>query len=143
MWREYGIPRKGIKTPRFYPNRNTDLLICGKQVDRYNALLDDLTKVIAEIHHNFTAVDAPKQLSLAHTVMKQINADVKATTQTTLPALELMFADSQEHIENVLAADIYPRFVKHQMTMSAVRALSADRGKYAGLGDCFCITDPK
>lgn len=71
-----------------------------------------------------------------------MNADIKVTTATTLPAMELMFADAQEHIENLLASDIYPRFVKHQMTTSAVKALSGDRGKYAGLGDCFCLTNP-
>lgn len=77
-------------------------------------------------------------------MMKQMNADIKMTTMTTLPAMELMFTDAQEHIENTLASDIYPRFVKHQMTTSAVKALSGGGGrqKYAGLGDCFCLTNP-
>lgn len=75
-------------------------------------------------------------------MLKQINADVKMTTSTTLPAMELMFADAQELTENILASDIYPRFVKHQMTASAAKALSGNRGKYAGLGDCFVLTNP-
>ncbi len=33
------------------------------------------------------------------------------------------------------------QFVKHQMTASAGRALVHGPDKYAGLGDCFCITD--
>lgn len=123
--------------------------MCGEnmefleRVDRFNGLLDDLTKVITEIHTNFLAPDAPKQLGLASSIMKRMITDVRVTNQTTLPALELMFSDSQEHVENTLAADIYPRFVKHQMTMSAVRALSGDRQKYAGLGDCFVLTNPR
>jgi phototropin len=116
--------------------------LANKQVDRYNTLLDELTKVISEIHRSFTAPDAPKLLNLSTSMMKQMNADVKMTTSTTLPAMELMFADSQEHTENLLASDIYPRFVKHQMTTSAAKALSGNRGKYAGLGDCFCLTNP-
>ncbi len=56
--------------------------------------------------------------------------------------MELIFADAQEYVEKLLATDIYPRFVKHQMTTSAVKALSNDRGKYQGLGDCFCLTNP-
>lgn len=104
--------------------------------------MDELTKVLSEIHRSFTSPDAPKQLNLSHNMMKQMNTDIKMTTSTTLPAMELMFADAQEHIENMLATDIYPRFVKHQMTTSAVKALSADRGRYAGLGDCFCLTNP-
>jgi phototropin len=75
-------------------------------------------------------------------MMKQMNTDIKMTTATTLPAMELIFADAQEYTENLLASDIYPRFVKHQMTTSAVNALGGDRGKYAGLGDCFCLTNP-
>jgi phototropin len=111
-------------------------------VDHYNTLLDELTKTISDISRTFTAPDAPKQLNLSSGMMKQMNADIKMTSLTTLPAMELMFADAQEHIENMLASDIYPRFVKHQMTTSAVKALSGDRGKYAGLGDCFCLTNP-
>jgi phototropin len=105
--------------------------------------LDELTKTLSEIHKNFISPDAPKQLNLSHGMMKQMNADIKMTTTTTLPAMELIFTDAQEYIENILASDIYPRFVKHQMTTSAVKALSGGgRQKYAGLGDCFCLTNP-
>ena len=113
------------------------------QVDRYNTLLDELTKTIAEIHKTFTVQDAPRQLQLPNAMMKQMNTDIKMTSLTTLPAMELMFADAQERIEHLLSDDIYPRFVKHQMTTSATRALAEGRGKYAGLGDCFCLTNPK
>lgn len=112
------------------------------QVDRYNTLLDELTKVMSDIHRQFTSVDAPRQLNLSQGMMKRINADIKSSTLSTLPAMELIFADAQEYTEKLLATDIYPRFVKHQMTTSAMKALSSDRGRYAGLGDCFCLTDP-
>lgn len=114
-----------------------------ERVDRYNTLLDELTKTLSEIHKNFISPDAVKQLNLSQVMMKQMNADIKMTTMTTLPAMELMFTDAQEHIENLLASDIYPRFVKHQMTTSAVKALSGgSRQRYAGLGDCFVLTNP-
>lgn len=113
-----------------------------ERVDRYNTLLDELTKILSQIYSSYTSPDAPKQLNLSHNMMRQMNADIKMTSTTTLPAMELMFTDAQEHIENMLASDIYPRFVKHQMTTSAVQALGGNRGKYAGLGDCFCLTNP-
>ena len=50
--------------------------------------------------------------------------------------------DSQDEIERLVATDIYSRFVRHQMSMSASKALAGDRGRYAGLGDCFVLTDP-
>ena len=75
-------------------------------------------------------------------MLKRMNMDIKETTLTTLPAMELIFSDAQLCVENVLATDVYPRFVKHQMTVSAEKALSVGRSKYGGLGDCFCLTDP-
>ncbi|KAA6411942.1 MAG: regulator of g, partial [Lasallia pustulata] len=112
------------------------------KVDRYMTLLDELTKTMSEIYRSFTSVEAPRQLNLPSTMMKRMNADIKTTTLTTLPAMELIFSDAQENVEKLLATDIYPRFVKHQITASAVKALSLDRDKYAGLGDCFCLTNP-
>jgi hypothetical protein len=111
-------------------------------VDRYNTLLDELTKVMAEIYRSFTSPEAPRGLNIDKQLMKQMNADIKTTTLNTLPAMELIFSDAQLCVENVLATDIYPRFVKHQMTVSAEKALSSSRGKYGGLGDCFCLTNP-
>ncbi|MCJ1378673.1 hypothetical protein MMC17_001772 [Xylographa soralifera] len=113
-----------------------------ERVDRYNTLLDELTKVMSEIYRNYTSVEAPRALNIAQGLIKQINMDIKTTTLNTLPAMELIFSDSQVCVENILATDIYPRFVKHQMTVSAEKALSAGRQKYAGLGDCFCLTSP-
>lgn len=97
---------------------------------------------MSDIHRQFTSPEASRQLNLAQSMVKRINADIKHSTLSTLPAMELIFADAQEYIEKLLATDIYPRFVKHQMTTSAMKALSNDRGKYQGLGDCFCLTDP-
>ncbi|MCJ1282170.1 hypothetical protein MMC26_001493 [Xylographa opegraphella] len=113
-----------------------------ERVDRYNTLLDELTKVMSEIYRNYTSVEAPRALNISQGLIKQINMDIKTTTLNTLPAMELIFSDSQVCVENILATDIYPRFVKHQMTVSAEKALSAGRQKYAGLGDCFCLTSP-
>ncbi|KAI4129156.1 MAG: hypothetical protein LQ347_003896 [Umbilicaria vellea] len=112
------------------------------KVDRYMTLLDELTKTMSEIYRSFTSVEAPRQLNLPFAMMKRMNADIKTTTLTTLPAMELIFSDAQVNVEKLLATDVYPRFVKHQITMSAVKALSLDRDKYAGLGDCFCLTNP-
>ena len=97
---------------------------------------------MSDIHRLFTSPQASKQLSFGDAMMRQINADIKASTTSTLPAMELIFAGGQEYVEQVLANEIYPRFVKHQMTLSATQALASDRGKYAGLGDCFCLTEP-
>ena len=111
-------------------------------MDRYSALLDELTTIMTDVHHSYTATEAPKQLGISTSVLKRINTDIKASTTSTLPAMESIFAEAQEGVENILRTAVYPRFVKYQLTNSASKALSTDRNKYQGLGDCFCLTDP-
>ncbi|CAD6587264.1 MAG: hypothetical protein ASARMPREDX12_002790 [Alectoria sarmentosa] len=122
--------------------------MCGEnmefleKVDRYNALLDELTTIMTDIHYSYTATEAPKQLGIHVNLMRRMNADIKASTTSTLPSMESIFTEAQDNVENILRTAVYPRFVKYQMTNSASKALSTDRTKYQGLGDCFCLTDP-
>jgi len=113
-----------------------------ENVDRYNNLLNEVAKSMFEIHRNYISVNALNQINISENVLVRVNKDLKSALTNTLPKLESVFVDSQNSIERLVAEDIYPRFVRHQMTMSAAKALAGDRGKYAGLGDCFVLTDP-
>lgn len=97
---------------------------------------------MTDIHHSYTATEAPRQLGVNTNLLKKINVDIRNMTTSTLPSMESIFVEAQEGVENILRTAVYPRFVKYQMTNSASKALSSDRGKYQGLGDCFCLTDP-
>lgn len=97
---------------------------------------------MTDIHYSYTSHEAPKQIGVATPILKRINAEIKQSTATTLPAMENIFGEAQDNVEQILRTAVYPRFVKYQMTNSASRALSQDRSKYQGLGDCFCLTDP-
>ena len=112
-------------------------------MDRYNALLDELMTIMAEIHEIYTSHEAPKQLGINVNVLKKTNQQLKEKTVSALPGMESVFADAQLEVEGLLRTAVYPRFVKYQVTNSASKALSADKEKYQGLGDCFCLTDPK
>lgn len=122
--------------------------LCGEnlefleKVDRYNNLLSEVAKNMFEIHRNYISVNALNQINISENVLVKVNKDLKSALTTTLPKLESVFVDSQNAIERLVNEDVYPRFVRHQMTMSAAKALASDRGKYAGLGDCFVLTDP-
>ena len=98
--------------------------------------------MMADINQNFTSPDSPRQLNLPPRMMQEINTDLKTQSLEALLKLETIFTEAQEYVERLLIADIFPRFVRHQMTLSATRALAGDRSKYQGLGDCFCLTDP-
>lgn len=99
--------------------------------------------VLTDIHKSYTALDAPRQIASPPTLLKQLNTDIKTCTNSTLLSMETMFTETQEDVEGILKSSIYPRFVRHQLTNSATKALSGDRQRYQGLGDCFCLTDPR
>lgn len=101
-----------------------------------------MTQILTSIHNSYTSTEAPKQIGVPASILQKLNADIKRCTTTTLPSMEYLFGMAQEDVENILKTSVYPRFVKYQMTNSAVRALANDRQRYEGLGDCFCLTDP-
>lgn len=111
-------------------------------MDRYHELLNELIKSLSDIHGSFIAPNAPSQINLAQVVMKKLDQSIRQTVTSTLPNMETIFVDSQEKIESLVYSDVYPRFVRYKVAMSATRALAGDRGKYQGLGDCFCLTNP-
>ena len=98
---------------------------------------------MTEIQQTHTSEEAPKQLGIDANILKKANRELKEKTVSVLPSMELVFTDAQAEVEGLLRTAVYPRFVKYQMTNSAAKALSSDRSKYQGLGDCFCLTDPK
>src|SRR4051794_22226216 len=94
------------------------------QIDSYNLLLDQVTQLLSEIHSNYTAPDAPHQINIPQTIAKKVTGEIKQSTSQVIPALENVFVGAQVHVEALLASDIYPRFVRHQVTASAASALS-------------------
>lgn len=97
---------------------------------------------MTDIHRNFISPNAPTQINLSEAALKTVHVGMKTSITSTLPAMESIFVEAQDKIENLVYTDIYPRFVRYQMTMSATRALAGDRTKFQGLGDCFCLTNP-
>ena len=98
---------------------------------------------MSEINDSFTVDGAPDQLNVEPEVLQRLNLSIKNANETIVPTMGTVFKESQRHIEQLVSFDIYPRFVKHQMALSARRALTSARSKYDGLGDCFCLSDPR
>ena len=112
------------------------------QVNRYLTLLNGVSKQISEIHEGFLSSRAPTQINIGHQSLIKVAGETKAAVSATLPSLESLFAEVQLEVERLLYDDVYPGFVRHQMSLSARRALGVDQSKFAGLGDCFVLTDP-
>lgn len=160
-----GRPSNSSKMPEFFSHATFQIVLanptiahqllkygesrlCGEnlaflaRVARYHALLAEVSKSIYEIHKDFISSNAPSQINIAEQLLLRTNKEMKASLTSTLPALETVFVDAQADIERLVYTDLYPNFVRHQMTLSAAKALGGDRAKYAGLGDCFVLTDP-
>ncbi|KAK0929271.1 hypothetical protein LTR91_024844 [Friedmanniomyces endolithicus] len=122
--------------------------LCGEnmeflaRVTRYTAMLEEASKAIYEIHKDFMSTSAPAQINLPEHLLVKVNSQMKTSLTTTMLMLESVFVDAQADIERLVYTDIYPNFVRHQMSVSAAKALGTARTKYAGLGDCFVLTDP-
>lgn len=122
--------------------------LCGEnmeflaRVNKYHALLNEVSKAIFEIHKDFISNSAPSQINLTEHHFLRVNSEMKTSLTSTLPALESIFVNAQLDIERLVYTDVYPKFVRHQMSVSAAKALGGDRSKYGGLGDCFVLTDP-
>ncbi|KIV90344.1 hypothetical protein PV10_07656 [Exophiala mesophila] len=128
--------------------------LCGEnlefleQVDRYNGLLKEVAKAMSEIQRAYISTSADDQINIPESMLCKVNRDVQSALTTALPTLESVFDECRGSIERLVADDIYPRFVRHQMTIAASKALAQTRAgndnqsKYAGLGDCFVLTSP-
>ena len=122
--------------------------LCGEnmeflaRVHRYQSTINSLSREIVELHDEFVAPNSASQINVPEPVRVRTTQETKGAMNSTLPALEDLFRYAQIDIENLVYADVYPKFVRHQMTLSAAKALGGDRKQYAGLGDCFVLTDP-
>lgn len=113
------------------------------KVDEYRTTLNNLASQMAGIHKTFISPGSQSQINVNGALLNRAHKDMKALINRAFPSMEMVFTDLQEQIETMVFQDIYPRFVRHQMALSAARALGVDRFKYQGLGDCFCLTNPK
>lgn len=113
------------------------------KVDEYRTTVNNLASQMAAIHKTFISPGSHSQINVNGALLRQTHKEMKSLINKAFPSMENVFTDLQEQIETLVFQDIYPRFVRHQMALSATRALGSDRFKYQGLGDCFTLTDPK
>ena len=85
-----------------------------------------------DMHKDFLSPGGRDQINISEPLLLQVRKDMKHTITDMLPRLEVIFDDVSAEIERLVATDIYPRFVRHQLVVSASKALGSDRSKYAG-----------
>lgn len=100
-----------------------------------------MRETLKEILREFIAPEATTQLNITNSTLSSTRIGIETSIDATRQ-MRFVFSDAQEEIEGLLMNDIYPRFVRHQITTVASKALVGDRRQFQGLGDCFCLTDP-
>ncbi|KAK8041689.1 hypothetical protein PG993_006212 [Apiospora rasikravindrae] len=122
--------------------------LCGEsvaflaKVNQYQESLGGLGTQLAHIHKTFISDSSPSQVGAPRELLLQAHRDIKTTVTGTFAGMESLFSDLQKRVEQTVFTDIYPRFVREKVALSAIHALANDRHKYQGLGDCFCLSDP-
>lgn len=108
-----------------------------------------MTSLISQISTDFTGITATSPLGLPVELSNAIKINTKHCARSFLPPLERLYRDAKDTVEEKLSRELYPDFVKFQLTqcmkssMSASRSLTGGfRSAYPGLGDAFCMTDP-
>jgi hypothetical protein len=122
-----------------FSGENVEFLM---QVAHYHKTLNELASTMSTIHKTFITDNSLKQLMIHQSLLMNTHKQMRSLVTTALPAMERLFTETQDTVEQLVYTDLYPRFVRHQLTLSATWALAGDRFRYQGLGDCFCLTSP-
>ncbi|KAH8774439.1 hypothetical protein F5883DRAFT_412405 [Diaporthe sp. PMI_573] len=113
------------------------------KVEEYTNTMSMVSSIMANISMKFTGVAASQPIRLPMAVSKSLNTDIKNVSSSLLPGLETLFDDAKSHIERSLAQDIYPDFLKNQLSLGlqTVGPGYSPSQICTGFGDSFCITD--
>lgn len=97
----------------------------------------------------FTGTTAISPVGLPSDVASDLRSNTRYCTRSALPALGKLYQDAKATVQERLALNLYPEFVKYQLSRCLTAALSKCRlqtgqlkSEYPGLGDSFCISDP-
>ncbi|KAK0636592.1 hypothetical protein B0T17DRAFT_504028 [Bombardia bombarda] len=120
------------------------------KVDEYTRCFGNLTSIISHISTNFTGAEASSPLHLPQSLSNAVKNNTKRCANSYLPPLEKLYKDSKVVVEERLAKELYPEFLKFQLSQCMRSSLAASRSftggglkpTYPGLGNSFCLTDP-
>ncbi|KAI5360123.1 Putative PAS domain, RGS domain, PAS domain superfamily protein [Septoria linicola] len=112
------------------------------QILTHRRALDECCKEVAQLDQQYLSTSPDTPALLAASTHAALRANVDTAMQQTLPNTRNMFDEAEQTVQNTIFSEVFPKFVRLQMTLSASEALSRDRHKFQGLGDCFCLTQP-
>jgi hypothetical protein len=142
-----------LQTPRIYDSfaaflqseHSSENLVFWSRCERYKCLQKELLESLTEMEVEHMQDSSSKEIN----VSQKGRLDCLARSDCLKAAMacaQTDFEKLQKEVELLMWRDSYPRFLKHHLAYNARKSLQWYPGKtftFKGLGQCFCITDPR
>lgn len=126
--------------------RDIDFLL---KVEEYTNAVKTVEKIMSDASLKLAGIAASTQTStpsikLPLKTTRRLNTEMSDATTALLPRLDGMFDDAKVAVEQSLAQDIYPDFLKSQLSLSlqTIGPGYSPNQVCPGFGEAFCMTDP-
>ncbi|KAM0346711.1 hypothetical protein ACHAPU_005426 [Fusarium lateritium] len=125
--------------------QNIDYLM---KIREYIQSLEQVVIQLSTISTSYTSITATSPINLPSPISKALNTNIKHLMTSLIPSLENMFLESKAFVEQRIVREIFPDFVKQQLSQCTSLALSLDAegdsppNPYPGLKGSFCLSDP-
>ncbi|KAF4973909.1 hypothetical protein FZEAL_9135 [Fusarium zealandicum] len=125
--------------------QNVDYLM---KIRDYIQSLEEVVAQLSTISTSYTSITATSPINLPNPMSRALNTNIKHLTTSLIPSLENMFLESKAYVEQRIVREIFPDFVKQQLSQCTSFALSLDAegdsppNPYPGLKGSFCLSDP-
>ncbi|KAJ3040074.1 hypothetical protein HK097_002657, partial [Rhizophlyctis rosea] len=122
---------------REFADENVEILY---KIERFNALQVEMEELAQSITEEFIRPGAPNEVNIPSNERDLV---LKGMPNYVTAVMGPVFHGVQQHIEQLLFTDLFPRFIRQQIAQQAREwVIQTRRTRAMGLGDCFCLTDP-
>jgi hypothetical protein len=149
----YSAFRTVLHTPRIYDafaaflcsEVSSEHLVFWTRCERVRQLKQELSDSVSAIHHEHLRDASKQEINISH--RSRVGGIEKVDSmKSALNDTQDTIDDMQKEVEMLMWRDSYPRFLKHRLAYNASKSLewaSTRPYPFKGLGECFCITDPR
>lgn len=115
-----------------------------QQIGQHEAAVTTVASIASAISVRFTGLAALEPVRLPLTLGKNLSLDVREASNALIPALGSIFDEAKTVVEQNLAQDVYPEFLRTQLSLNleVIGPGYSPNEVCPGFGDAFYMTDP-
>lgn len=120
---------------------DVDLLL---QIREYGQAVEAVSGILSNISQKYIGVAASEPVRLPLTVGKMLNNEMREISNSVMGGLAGTFDDTRASVEQSLAQEVYPDFLKSQLSLhlQVVGPGYSPNQVCPGFGEAFCMSDP-